>query len=497
MVTHSIAGLSKVRRERLAVERPANFTGMRARLLGCMLICAAGALTPVNAAKALSCPAPEPLDRVSSTPPSDFCSPIAVTQEADFYALSWQLFKFLVWPAKPGSRGVPDDARKIFDMEGPRVFETYKADWEVFRPNADDPDDWSAHPSSPCSNDQDIKPGALVLARRSKFENLSVGSSFVLIAQNGTYVRYQVSYNEELFGSIRRNKLYDPRESRDLKLVPPGKAINPKATAPDGAIVLKSAWIELPENVSPPPAGSPRYYVQDNAWVQIPGARECRRTSVGLVGLHIVYKTKDRPQWIWSSFEHVANVPEDGDQPGMRYTFNNGSNTPMQPPGDDYRVSRQIRGQVPPPYQVERGQKIAADAVSMNLDWQAKFKEQNDSVWQNYKLVTTQWLQPRRAPDEDIVGHTILPLCGGDQTPATANTTMETFQQVCTRETMDKVTCLGCHNGARATDHIFSIRLNARAPAGFDARSGREEIVKKVEDILNQIKLPPSRSTRP
>ena len=489
MVTRSITGL-KVRRARLDGQRPVDFAVLRAGLLGCMLVCAAGAVTPVNPAMALSCPAPEPVDHVSTKPPSDFCSPIAVTQEADFYALSWQLFKFLVWPAKAGSRGVPDDTRKIFDMEGPRVFETYKADWELFRSDAGDPGEWNAHPSSPCNNNHDIKPGALVLAPRSKFENLAAGSSYVLIAQNGTYVRYQVSYNEELFGSIKQNKLYDPRESRGLKLVPPGKAIDPKATAPDGAIVLKSAWVELPEQAAPAPAGSPRYYVQDNAWVHIPGSTECRRTSVGLVGLHIVYKTKDRPQWIWSSFEHVANVPEDGDPSGKRYTFNDGSDTRMPPSlGSEYLVSNQEAGRVPPPYQVERLQKIAAEAVSLNLHWQAKLKEQHDSVWQNYKLVTTQWLQPRRAPDEDIVGHTLLPICS-DEVSATANTTMETLQQVCTRETMDKVTCLGCHNRARTTDHIFSIRLNAQAPVGFDDGGSRQDIVKKVEDVLNQIKLP-------
>src|SRR5262249_28597240 len=163
-----------------------------------------------------------------------------------------------------------------------------------------------------------------------------------------TYVRYQVSYDKKLFGSIKANNLYDPRVSSGLTLVSGSKRIDPRATAPDGAIVLKSAWIELPAGASPSSAGSPRYYVHDKAWVQIPGDTKCQQTSVGLVGLHVVYKTKDRPQWIWSSFEHVANVPEAGDRPGTRYTFNDGSNTPMPPSLNDdrYRVSSQGHGQV-------------------------------------------------------------------------------------------------------------------------------------------------------
>src|SRR5208283_5128035 len=42
------------------------------------------------------------------------------------------------------------------------------------------------------------------------------------------------------------------------------------------------------------------------------GVRVCGKRDVALVGLHIVVKTQYRPQWIWSSFEHVDNVPPIG-----------------------------------------------------------------------------------------------------------------------------------------------------------------------------------------
>ena len=60
--------------------------------------------------------------------------------------------------------------------------------------------------------------------------------------------------------------------------------------------------------------------------MQTPGTHSCEEKKVALVGLHFVHKTKSRPQWIWTTFEHIDNVP-DPDQdptPGKTYTFNNG-----------------------------------------------------------------------------------------------------------------------------------------------------------------------------
>ena len=31
---------------------------------------------------------------------------------------------------------------------------------------------------------------------------------------------------------------------------------------------------------------------------------------MGLVGLHIIIRTNSAPQWVWSTFEHVANAPD-------------------------------------------------------------------------------------------------------------------------------------------------------------------------------------------
>ena len=39
----------------------------------------------------------------------------------------------------------------------------------------------------------------------------------------------------------------------------------------------------------------------------------CSKSDVALVGLHIVIRTKDRPQGLWGTFEHVDNVPPAGE----------------------------------------------------------------------------------------------------------------------------------------------------------------------------------------
>lgn len=488
MVTYSITTRSKLRHALAARAPLVDLSGFRAGLFGSVLVGVAGVMAPATPAIAQTCPIAAPMNEVPKLP-SDVCGNVAVGDEPGFYELSWQLFRYLVWPAAPGSRGEPDPTRRVSDMGGPRVFETYKADWEVFRQNAEDPGVWNQFPQNPCSNHRDISPSALILASTSKFGNLSVGrrsdSAHVLIAQNGTYVRYQMSYSGKLFDSIRLNKLYDLREVKRLTNALPDNKIDPRAFAPYGSMVLKSAWLELPANTPTVREGSPRYYVRDDAWVQIPGTNECRQTRVGLVGLHIVYKTFNRPHWIWASFEHVANVPEQGDRAGRRYTFNNGNQgAAMEPNANEaYLVSAQQPGQVPPPYQVERRQKIAPDANTKNREWQARLKQQRDSVWQNYKLVTTQWLGARQVRDESIANHQIFPTCTNNN-PASANTTMETFQQVCVKD----MTCLGCHNLARTTDHIFSIKLNANQPPAFEDRSSRDEIVKQLEDVLKKVK---------
>jgi hypothetical protein len=453
-------------------------------------------MAPLNSAMAQSdeCLLQTPsLEQRPVAAPIDVCGigGAAQASDDDFYALAWRTFKFLVWPAASGHRGTSDTTKDITSMQGPRVFETFKASWEIFRPDAERPVAWKDYPSRPCNYQLDLNPDALVLGSFSKFGPVTTGgrsNSHVLVAQNRTYVRYLAGYNEVIFDSIVGNRLYDASDvSRLHQPADLHEAIDTKAKSPDGAMIVKSAWIELGGRID-----QSKFYVRHDALVEDPETNECRKADVALVGLHVAHKTKSRPQWIWSTFEHVDNVPEPGDEPGKRYTFNNGNRSMPMPAevADDFKLPRppgtRGPGAPPTPYQVERLQMIDAKVREVNRVWQGELRSAG-SVWQNYKLIMSQWPLLAFTPDEGVGldAMTPMPACdAASRTPATANTTMETFQQRCE----PKLTCMGCHNESRITDFIWAIRLNRYTPPAFNGPIPRENAINKLQEILGKEK---------
>jgi hypothetical protein len=436
-----------------------------------------------------------------ATLPDDVCGTASASDPiTPFAALSWQLFKFLVWPAS-SERGKPDMAKKITDKAGPRTFETFKADWETFLPNAEKPADWNDYPSAavPCMNRPAIQPGDLVLASFTKFGNLNEvfkpGLSNLLIAQNKTYVRYLAAYNETVFRKIRDERLYDSDVVGPLAPAPAGTPVSDHTKQDDGALTIKSAWIELPEQ-GPNPIDASRFYVRHDAWVQDAESLECRHAAVGLVGLHIVYKTHSRPQWIWATFEHVDNVPPPDNasspnaQPGRRFTFNDGdsSHHMTSTPEPDFQVPRPAGsngpGNPPRPFQVERLQKMQPGAISVNSGEQSALHNL-DSVRQYYGLVMAQWPRSPGSPLE-VENAGPEPPCGMRGGTAVANSVMETFLQTQSTCTFD-LTCMGCHAHTRRTDFVFSIVLNPQKPAGkTSVPIARQEAIKQLQDILEK-----------
>lgn len=444
-------------------------------------------------------------DPPPATPLADVCSASGIIKDKDFYALSWQLFKFLVWPASD-QRGKPDANKKITD-EGPRTFESLKADWEIFLPDASQPADWNVYPptAEPCSNDPALKPGTLVLASFNKFgslrEVLEPGLGNFLIAQNQTYVRYGVGYNETVFRKIKDGGFFKTDVVSQIPDAPLGNDISPPGKLEPGALTVKSAWVELPEG-GPNYIDPSRFYVRQDALIQDPESQEkrpCRVARVGLVGLHIVYKTPSRPQWVWSTFEHVDNVPDPTATPslGARFTFNDGNPDHHMSvrPEPDFQIPKPVDangpGQPPRAFQVERLQHIEQEAQTANGVQQAQLGSLG-SVWKNYKLVMTQWpvfpYSPAMGADAS------KPSCGMRNSTATVNTTMETFHQTSPPPScLVFRTCMGCHAQiARKTDYVVSILLkphqlpNAPAlPASVDARA---VAIKQLQDLLERSK---------
>jgi hypothetical protein len=429
--------------------------------------------------------------------PKDACRDDSYqAHEPEFIALAWQTFKFLVWPAS-SERGKPDKTRKITDIQGPRTFETLKADWETFRLGAPQPGDWDTYSdfTGLCAHKPDMKPGDLVLASFNKFGNMkeAYGPRFghLLVAQNRTYVRYLAAYNRIVFDKIVNNGLYNRETVHGIRAPDAGEPVPVLGRQPDGAMTVKSAWVELPEVNGPDQnqLDPSRFYVRADAWVEDPQTNVCRKARVGLVGLHFVYKTPSRPQWIWSTFEHVDNVPEPDDPPGKKYTFNNGDRTirMTDEPDPNYRIplpqGARGLGDPPEPYQVERLQTITPLTMEANRAAQTELASLG-SVWRYYKLVMVQWPMLPATPNDDGL-KAPLPSCAQRGGTATANTIMETFLQTkADCNTTKKLTCMGCHNSARATDFIWSMQTQANSPDAGQPSSLRIQSLDALRSIL-------------
>jgi hypothetical protein len=396
-----------------------------------------------------------PPPTVSPTPLSDV--PPTVGDPFPFFDnYSWRSFIALNWPAKsgPANRGLPDTNKSFGDAAGPRAWMTWKSRYEVFQPGGATPSPWASYDgANPCgagfSND------VVTLRSFSAFNdfnqavfNLSkVGSP--LVAQNQTYVRYEVRINQPEFNSIVGHKWYIASNlPKDAASAKPFNA---------GSTEVKAAWRILTEKDTP--AIRARYYVVPKAQVFDVASSKCVLKDIALVGFHIVTKTPERPQWIWSSFEHVDNVPGVTDRPtpaAVPLSFND-PNKPqaLNPP----RMPPSISATNPPvaspvPMQVIRKQTITPQTMSMNKDYW-NLPQIKGTVWENYMLVMTQW-PTQVAPENPTNDGAPFPTSGS----ALANTTMETYFQ------SEGASCMECHNISNDTgrDFVMFVTFDAFRP---------------------------------
>jgi hypothetical protein len=241
--------------------------------------------------------------------------------------------------------------------------------------------------------------------------------------------------------------------------VPSPRPTTPVMEFPIGSVILKAAWLDM--------AGFPveqvkRYYTR-TATVRDPGTGSCARLTVGLVGLHIIQKTPSRPQWIWSSYEQIDNVPPSRFGDPVKFTFHDGGKTPM-PTENPFPVLPLARLPVAP-FNVERpfNAKVHPKTELTNYQYQELLK---DTVWQYYGIVVTQW--PRMEGNQaqpvpaSLNGDITNTFPGAGAFSAFANVSMETFDQG-----RPQLGCMSCHNQARmSADFIWSV-LDHAYPANY------------------------------
>ncbi len=404
-----------------------------------------------NAATSKDTGALSPTHAFSPQIPGDVVIPagFAGNPIAFFDDYSWKTFIALVWPAQNGQRGIPDSAKSV-DGSGPKVFQTYKALWEVFHNDSTTvPVGWNQYDSLNACN-KNIHFGQMVLASYSKFGDLGeagfgnlVGP---LIAQNRTYTRYLALINKTEFDTIVAAKLYLRKNLPD----PNG---NDTLTLPVGSIDIKTSWIDMQS------VAHPERYFTDSAWVLNPQTGVCSKKRVGLVGMHIVQKTTSRPQWIWSSFEQVDNIPQDGSL--KPFAFHDSTNKPM-PNKNPYPFPPPVP--VPAAFNTDRLKPIHSSTQRTNSIYRDSLvKEYPNTVWQFYQLVMTQWplqLQGGQPIPSSQPGTPDFTFPGTiNDSTSFANVTMETFDQK--TNTLVGFGCMNCHNATKQTDFLWSLEDHA------------------------------------
>jgi len=389
--------------------------------------------------------------------PRDVDAPVDpdLDEIAAFDDYSWRAFIALSWPAKPGVRGVPDESKRIGDSSDANsqvVWETWKADYEILGPNEMEPTDRSSFDGSTLVRAVhfDGSGQRKVLGSFAEFGDFNQAGngrfSGPLIAQNHTYVRFEVRLNETDSDFIRNQELYRPERL-------PAAGVT-GIRFPLNSCAVKAAWkIIKPEEL---PAAQGRYYLV-NALVFDPVTDGYTVQKLGLVGLHIVQKTAMRPQWVWSSFEHIDNVPEPGVSPvpGRHYSFNDPDKPqalwPTVAPPAISKTNLPLDN--PRPMQVVRIRKIADSTQRTNDDYHAMLK---GTVWENYELVMTQW--PKfPEPVEENGAPFPGEFTGPNPMTNIANTTMETYFQKSA-----STSCMACHDAARrrGSDFVWFLQLH-------------------------------------
>jgi hypothetical protein len=403
------------------------------------------------------CPTPSANVDTPTAPPDVAIPPCAGFPIAFFDDYSWRTFLAMVWPA--GSRGTPDLSKDVSDGTAsgssplPRVFETFKQDWEIFN-GVPLPATTMMPPFNVVASPNPCGPGAAPwnqvvlgsftfskLGNLGQADNSAAHLSGPIVAQNQTYVRYETAFNETSYDAINAGR-------RDLPTRQNG------FTLPNGSISIKAAWMDM-ESVP-----NPQRFYTTSALVWDPGTRTCSQRTMGLVALHIVQKTPSRPQWIWTTFEHVDNVPGSGGGP---LSFNDGTGATM-PPTNPHGFPPSPMP--PPPFNVVRDPRapINPSTAMTNRLYQAALRSgRANSVWANYQLVMTQWpipnppTNPTVDPNQSADPPQTFP--GSDNTSAVANPVMETFEQA---PDPTGIGCMSCHSTMQQrTDFVWALRVNA------------------------------------
>lgn len=323
---------------------------------------------------------------------------------------SWQLFTALNWPGAivptPGGVSIVEaDSAVSVGAAGDRVWELWMDPDAVFLPGGVRPT-WTPGAGPPVDCGRAIRGKGLVgrLAKAAVALDLEPDDFFTatveqpLIDQALNFVVFEIRVDQNLVSWVVDKTLYQ----REVVL-----GLTKSLTMPAEAIEAKAAWRILPDDM--PATDKERYYrrtatiVLDPAHVEgaTGAAPVCIERELGLIGLHL------RHDALWSTFEQIDNVDASGaiaptlTNPGCQTCAVNVPPTDRagKPiPAADYKWSLTgpsaglYRGfpNVPSQIALAPGQAEFIDDA-LNTWWQEKVLA--GTVWANYRLITTNWIE--------------------------------------------------------------------------------------------------------
>jgi hypothetical protein len=145
-------------------------------------------------------------------------------------------------------------------------------------------------------------PGGSTALAGAPLDQGQAGDDDHLLDVKGATVKYDIRFNNYMYNAIAGGGLYTQNN------------YNAKC-APSGGNCTNPLWLP-PTSVAASGPPTPGAMEIKSAWRDFGSAANCPATEFycngrfGLVGIHIVQKTQTHGEWIWASFEHVANDPD-------------------------------------------------------------------------------------------------------------------------------------------------------------------------------------------
>jgi hypothetical protein len=404
----------------------------------------------------------------------------------DFY--SWRTFIALNSPAdgSPIEQAQADKPTRWEDMD------SFKQLLDVMLPAASQPPKWPADRAGmaaererlvppECRELHQKMPSRLIvkMIEESFNEPFKTGP---LIDQQGHYAIFDILMNRQMFEYIMVHQLNTKAgqaANADLSVdFPAGQNSNKTF----GAFMLKVSWKIL----SPAEIQARNFHMVDALVLMPPpddpkAKRQCLSETLGLIGFHAVHKTASRPQWIWTSFEHVQNVPDKDEVTANKLNgpynfFSVGCGdhcpvvnaTPPRPWDPDPTLELKFRRDDSFKSQIVRETPLTNAAKNMNKIFQSMLQ---NSVWKNYMLLNTQWpsafgCTSLHAQSSDAPAPKTDFLKQPDMTcsPAPsflANSTLETYSQG--NVPLASSSCIACHGNAVGFQRSASNRQPSKA----------------------------------